>query len=181
MFYWSIVDLQCGDSFQCTAKWFGYTYIFFFIFFSIMDYWKKWKLLVIHRVWLFVTPWTVVCQAPLSMGFSRQEYWRGLPFPSPGESSQPRDGTWVSCIAGRVFTIWANILLHDGLSQDFESSSLCSTVGPCCLSILCITVCIYCLLIFNSNTYQAISWLLSASVLFTVVGQISRQTRKSGI
>ena len=29
-------------------------------------------------------PWTVACQAPLSMGFSRQEYWSGLPFPSPG-------------------------------------------------------------------------------------------------
>ena len=31
------------------------------------------------------TPWTVTCQAPLSMGFSRQEYWSGLPFPSPGD------------------------------------------------------------------------------------------------
>ena len=30
-----------------------------------------------------VTPWTIACQAPLSMGFSRQEYWSGLPFPSP--------------------------------------------------------------------------------------------------
>ena len=29
------------------------------------------------------TPWTIACQAPLSMGFSRQEYWSGLPFPSP--------------------------------------------------------------------------------------------------
>ena len=37
----------------------------------------------LSRVWLFETPWTVVCQAPLSMGFSRQEYWTGLPFPSP--------------------------------------------------------------------------------------------------
>ena len=31
------------------------------------------------------TPWTVACQAPLSMGFSRQEYWSGFPFPSPGD------------------------------------------------------------------------------------------------
>ena len=31
------------------------------------------------------TPWTVACQAPPSMGFSRQEYWSGLPFPSPGD------------------------------------------------------------------------------------------------
>ena len=34
---------------------------------------------------LLATPWNVACQAPLSMGFSRQEYWNGLPFPSPGE------------------------------------------------------------------------------------------------
>ena len=32
-----------------------------------------------------VTPWTVACQAPLSMGFSRQQYWSGLSFPSPGD------------------------------------------------------------------------------------------------
>ena len=33
----------------------------------------------------FVTPWTVACQAPLSIGFPRQEYWSGLPFPSLGD------------------------------------------------------------------------------------------------
>ena len=38
----------------------------------------------LSRVWLFVTLWTVAHQAPQSMGFSRQEYWSGLPFPSPG-------------------------------------------------------------------------------------------------
>ena len=32
-----------------------------------------------------MTPWTVACQAPLSMGFPRQEYWSGLPFPPPGD------------------------------------------------------------------------------------------------
>ena len=36
-----------------------------------------------------VTPWTVACQAPVSMGFSRQEYCSGLPFPSPGYLSDP--------------------------------------------------------------------------------------------
>ena len=50
-------------------------------------------------------PWTVAHQAPLSMGFSRQEYWSGLPFPSPGESSQPRDRTQVSRIVGRYFNL----------------------------------------------------------------------------
>ena len=38
------------------------------------------------------TPWTVACQAPLSMGFPRQEYWSGLPFPSPGDL--PDKGQW---------------------------------------------------------------------------------------
>ena len=36
-----------------------------------------------------VTPWTVACQAPLSMGLSRQEYWSGLLFPSPGDLPDP--------------------------------------------------------------------------------------------
>ena len=40
-------------------------------------------------VQLFATPWTVACQASLSMGFSRQEYWSGLPFPSPGALPDP--------------------------------------------------------------------------------------------
>ena len=39
--------------------------------------------------WLFATPWTVAHQAPLSMGFSRQEYWSGLPLPSPGALPNP--------------------------------------------------------------------------------------------
>ena len=43
----------------------------------------------LSRVRLFATPWTVAHQAPLSMEFSRQEYWRGLPFPSPGNLPDP--------------------------------------------------------------------------------------------
>ena len=38
---------------------------------------------------LFATPWIVACQVPLSMEFSRQEYWSGLPFPSPGDLPDP--------------------------------------------------------------------------------------------
>ena len=37
----------------------------------------------------FVTLWTVVCQAPLPMEFSRQKYWRGVPFPTPGDLPEP--------------------------------------------------------------------------------------------
>ena len=51
-------------------------------------YMKEVKLL--SPVQLFVTPWTVVYQAPLSMGFSRQEYWSGLPFSSPEDVPEPQ-------------------------------------------------------------------------------------------
>ena len=49
---------------------------------------------------LFVTPWTVAHQASPSMGFSRQGYWNGLPFPSPGDLPHPG----IEPIEGRRFT-----------------------------------------------------------------------------
>ena len=49
----------------------------------------KSKVKSLSHVPLFATPWTVAYQAPLSMGFSRQEYWIGLPFPSPGDLPDP--------------------------------------------------------------------------------------------
>ena len=45
--------------------------------------------LVVKSCPTLVTPWTVACQAPLSVGFSRREYWSGLPFPSPGDLPDP--------------------------------------------------------------------------------------------
>ena len=47
------------------------------------------KVKLLSRVQLFVTPWTVAYQASPSMGFSRQERWSGLPFPSPGDLPNP--------------------------------------------------------------------------------------------
>ena len=49
----------------------------------------KVKVKSLSRVRLFATPWTAAHQAPLSMGFSRQEYRSGLPFPSPGDLPNP--------------------------------------------------------------------------------------------
>ena len=138
-------------------------------------------------------PQTVACQGPLSMGFSRQEYWSGLPFPSPGDlpnpgtklaspalagsffttephwgewkwkscsvmsdsatswtvahqapvheifqarilewvaiafsrgSSQPRDGTRVSCIASRRFTVWATREVYGIYGRGLKSKTL---------------------------------------------------------
>ena len=57
-------------------------------------------------VWLCATPWTADCQAPLSLGFSRQEYWVGCHALLQG-ISRPQDWTRVSRIAGGFFTVWA--------------------------------------------------------------------------
>ena len=61
---------------------------------------------MLGRVGLFVTPWTVAHQAPLSMGFSRQEYWSGLPFPSSGDLPNPG------------FEPWSPALQADSLSSE---------------------------------------------------------------
>ena len=45
-------------------------------------------------VWLFTAPWTIACQAPLSIELSKQEYWSGLSFPSPESLPSPVVGPW---------------------------------------------------------------------------------------
>ena len=59
---------------------------------------------MLSRVQLCATPWTVAHQAPLSMGFSRQEYWSGLTFPPPGDLLDPEDEPLSPALAGRFFT-----------------------------------------------------------------------------
>ena len=59
--------------------------------------------MLIERNIVFATPWTVGYQAPQSMEFSRQEYWSGLPFPSPGDLPNPR-------IEPRSPALWADSL-----------------------------------------------------------------------
>ena len=58
----------------------------------------------LSHISVFETPWTVAHQAPLSMEFSRQEYWSGLPFPSPGDLSDPQIQPLSLALAGRLFT-----------------------------------------------------------------------------
>ena len=78
----------------------------------------KVKVKSLSRVRLFVTPWTVAHQAPPSMEFSRQEYWSGLPFPSPGDLPDPgieprspalQADTLASEPPGKHLTRWGNI------------------------------------------------------------------------
>ena len=63
--------------------------------------------IMLSYVWLFAIPWTIACQAPLSVGFSKQEYWSWLSFPTPGNLLNP----WVEptslalpILAGAFFT-----------------------------------------------------------------------------
>ena len=82
---------------------------------GIRQVWKYMRACILSRfnsVWLFATPWTVAHQTPLSVEFSRQEYWRGLPFLPPGDLPNPGVEP-VSCVslalAGGFFTpstIW---------------------------------------------------------------------------
>ena len=80
------------------------------------------------------TPWTVAHKASLPMGFSRQEYWTGLPSPSPRDL--PNSGTepWVSCTAGRFFTHWAtrsrNALLQIPINDKGKNSNFMAE-RPC--------------------------------------------------
>ena len=62
---------------------------------------------MLSHVQLFAAPWTVAHQAPLSMEFSKQEYWSGLPFPTPGDLPDPgiKPTSFASpALAGRFFT-----------------------------------------------------------------------------
>ena len=89
---------------------------FFFIFFlqaSLIVVWiinsfawaRAYVLSHFSRVQLFVTPWTVACQAPLSMGFSRQEYWNSLPCPPPEDLPHPGIEPRSPALTGGFFTV----------------------------------------------------------------------------
>ena len=71
---------------------------------SFSNAWK-WKVKgkSLSHVRLFATPWTAAYQAPPSMGFSRQEYWSGVPLPSPTESSTELLFMWISCCLDNIF------------------------------------------------------------------------------
>ena len=82
----------------------------FYVFDEIIKNYCQWVCdgggLVTKSCPTIATPWTVAHQAPLSIGFSRQEYWSGLPFPSTGYLPQPRikPASPASCMAGGFFT-----------------------------------------------------------------------------
>ena len=68
------------------------------------------KVKSLSHVWLFATPWTTAYQAPLSVGFSRQEYWNGLPLLSPNDLPNPG-------IKPRSHALWAEALPSEPLEK----------------------------------------------------------------
>ena len=75
----------------------------------------------LSRVQLFVTPWTVAYQAPPAIGFSRQEFWSGLPLPSPGDLPNPGIKPRSSALQanslqseppGKPFTVYIFVQVH---------------------------------------------------------------------
>ena len=101
----------------------------------------------------FATPWTVACQAPLSMGFPRQEYWGGLLFPSPGDLPDPGIEPMSPALAEIFFTAWkAWCSLSSGELNDLFSSKCNLWNNPpelCRENILRITA----LLLLNSSIW----------------------------
>ena len=91
---------------------------------------------VLSHVQLFATPWTVAHQAPLSVGFSRQEYWSGLPFPSPGDLLDPgiKSSSLASpALADEFFTTsatWEAIYVSKQCSKRYVLSLLVSCLSP---------------------------------------------------
>ena len=76
----------------------------------------------LSHIWLFMTPWTESCQAPVSMKFPRQEYWNELPFPSLGDLLDP--GFCVTCIGRWILYHWASWGARVN-SQQFSKSAVC--------------------------------------------------------
>ena len=76
---------------------------------------------VIQLCLTLATPWTVACHAPLSMGFSRQEYWRGLPFPSPGDLANLGIESWSPALHARRLSTEEFMVSNCVLEKTLES------------------------------------------------------------
>ena len=112
-------------------------------------------------VQLFATLWTVACQAPLSMKFSRQEYWNGLPFPSPGDlpdpGSEPRSPALQSdSLPSEPPAVnskqWSFTTSGSNLGSATERAAGCWTRN---LTYLCL-----CFFIFKTDTTLKLPWRL---------------------
>ena len=102
--------------------------------------WNEMKSLSCDR--LFGTPWTVAYQGSPFIGFSRQEYWSGLPFPSPGDLPDPGIEPRVSGIVGRHFTVWVTFICLMDLIMPFPTWSPAMGSHYLCVSVLVAQSCL---------------------------------------
>ena len=79
---------------------------------------------LLSHVRLFATPWTVAYQAPPSMGFSRREYWSGLPFPSPGDLPNPGIEPRSLALQADSFPAELFQILKDDAVKELHSTNL---------------------------------------------------------
>ena len=102
---------------------------------------EKVKVLIAQSCLILVTPWTVAHQVPLSMGFSRQEYWSVLPFPSPGDLPDPGIEPGSPALQADFYHLshhgrWcpreasSNYFVFNELLQDPDSSGMQGLFGP---------------------------------------------------
>ena len=130
------------------------------------------------HVWLFVMLWTVALQAPLSMGFSRQEDWSGLPFPFPRDLPNPGIepvSRMSPSLAGGVFTTRAS---WEAQCHTVYSPWVSSLLPKLCLCIFSMFLCVvvdyifYCCIVFHDINiplflYLAYHWWISK--LFSLI------------
>ena len=100
--YWPLVFIFLG----LNVITFEY---FFFCLFTCLSLINSICVCVLSRVWLVAAPWTIAYQAPLSMEFSRQEYWSGFSFPSPGDLPDPGMERVSQASAGMFFYQWSRL------------------------------------------------------------------------
>ena len=115
---------------------------------SFLPFFFKFWILALKKVYMYaqllsciMTPWTVGCQAPLSMGFPRQEYWSELPFSSPGDLPNP----WIKPVSppfaydtvGNGGMIW-QFLSYQGMTKEEDESLYLISTGV--LSTYVVTV-----------------------------------------
>ena len=117
-----------------------------------------------------VTPWTVACHVSLSMEFSRQEYWTGLPFPTPGDLPDP--GIKPVSLASPALAVDSLPLRHLGspfqtfgllklvINLGFGSNSECKVFFRLFIYLFLVTLCLHCCIqTFSSCTEQWLLWL----------------------
>ena len=112
-------------------------------------------------VWLFTTSWTVAHQSPLSMEFSRQEYWNGVPFCTPGDLPNPEielHAPFISCIDRQIHypcTTWKATHIF-GKLPDFSSGQ--EQECPLSPQLLSIVIILYQPMLFKKRKQRHINW-----------------------